>query len=442
LKTAVKPPSLEKYRKVVSRLNLMQLNGKVSQVVGLVVESKGPASRIGEICEVYCKRDQPPALAEVVGFRENTVLLMPLGDMGGIAPGSDVIGTGSLLNVPVGPKLLGRTLNGLGEPIDGLGEIEMECKMSVDRAAPAPLDRKRIVEPLAFGIKAIDSMLTCGKGQRIGIFAGSGVGKSTLLGMIARNSSADVNVIGLVGERGREVRDFIEKDLGPKGLAKSVLIIATSDQVAISRLKAAMAATTIAEYFRDQGLDVMLMMDSVTRVAWAQREIGLSIGEPPTTRGYTPSVFAMLPKLLERSGTSDKGSITGLYTVLVDGDDMNEPVADAVRSILDGHIVLSRDLAHKNHYPAIDVLASVSRLMPDVASRGHLASASQLRDMLATYRSAEDLISIGAYADGSNAKIDLAKKNIDKINGFLKQRVTDKATFEETISILQDLLSD
>jgi len=442
LKTAVKPPSLEKYRKLASRLNLMQLNGKVSHVVGLIVESKGPASRMGEICEVHYKRNHPPALAEVVGFRENTVLLLPLGDMGGIAPGSDVIGTGSLLSVPVGPKLLGRALNGLGEPIDGLGDVEMECRMSVERAAPAPLDRKRISEPLSFGIKAIDSMLTCGKGQRIGIFSGSGVGKSTLLGMIARNSSADVNVIGLVGERGREVRDFIEKDLGTEGLAKSVVVVATSDQVAISRLKAAMAATTIAEYFRDQGLDVMLMMDSVTRVAWAQREIGLSIGEPPTTRGYTPSVFAMLPKLLERSGTSDKGSITGLYTVLVDGDDMNEPVADAVRSILDGHIVLSRDLAHRNHYPAIDVLSSVSRLMPDVASREHLAGASQLRDMLATYKSAEDLISIGAYADGTNPKIDLAKKNIDKINDFLKQSVTDTATYEETIAILQGLLSN
>ncbi|HOK54300.1 MAG TPA: FliI/YscN family ATPase, partial [Armatimonadota bacterium] len=297
-------------------------------------------------------------------------------------------------------------------------------------------------EPLSFGVRAIDSVLTCGKGQRIGIFAGSGVGKSTLLGMIARNTVADVNVIALIGERGREVRDFIEKDLGPEGLARSVVVVATSDQVAVARLRGAMVATSIAEYFRDQGNDVILMMDSVTRVAWAQREVGLAIGEPPTTRGYTPSVFAMLPRLLERSGTAARGSITGLYTVLVDGDDMNEPVADSVRSILDGHIVLSRDLAHRNHYPAIDVLASVSRLMPDVTTPEHRKAAGILRDILATYRSAEDLINIGAYVDGSNKKIDHAKAHIDAVNAFLKQGVSDEALYAQTVETLQSMFKD
>lgn len=433
------PPKLERYQEMVGRLNTMKLNGKVSQVVGVVVESKGPAAHLGEVCEIHVKRSAPPVLAEVVGFRENTVLLMPLGEMEEIAPGSDVVATGTSLRVGVGPGLLGRVLDGLGKPLDGLGPLETEGSRLVAGTPPAPLDRTRITEHLSFGVRAVDSVLTCGKGQRIGIFAGSGVGKSTTLGMIARNTEADVNVIALIGERGREVRDFMEKDLGPEGLARSVVVVATSDQVAVSRLRGAMLATSIAEYFRDQGKDVMLMMDSVTRVAWAQREIGLAVGEPPTTRGYTPSVFAMLPKLLERSGTSSKGSITGIYTVLVDGDDMNEPVADSVRSILDGHIVLSRDLAHRNHYPAIDILQSVSRLMPDVTTPEHRKSTGILRDILATYRSAEDLINIGAYVDGSNPNIDHAKAHIDSVNAFLKQGVSEKAPYAETVASLQSL---
>ena len=437
--SAQSPPSLEKYLQVVGRLNTMKLNGKVSQVVGVVVESRGPAAHLGEVCEIHFRRNSPPILAEVVGFREDSVLLMPLGEMEEIAPGSNVVATGTSLRVRVGPNLLGRVLDGLGRPIDGLGPVEVEAEVVVGRTPPPPLARQRITEPLAFGVRAIDAVLTCGKGQRIGIFAGSGVGKSTLLGMIARNTEADVNVIALVGERGREVRDFLEKDLGPEGLARSVVVVATSDQVAVARLRGAMVATSIAEYFRDKGQHVMLMMDSVTRVAWAQREIGLAVGEPPTTRGYTPSVFAMLPKLLERSGTAARGSITGLYTVLVEGDDMNEPVADIVRSILDGHIVLSRDLAHRNHYPAIDILASVSRLMPDVTSPEHIAATGALRDILATYRSAEDLINIGAYVDGSNPKIDHAKSRIEAVNAFLKQGILEKAPFAEGMAALQSL---
>lgn len=424
---------LSKYRKAVSRLNTMKLNGKVFQVIGVIVESKGPSARLGEICEIHHSRTHPPIPAEVVGFRENSVLLMPMGEMAEIAPGSDIIATGSQLKVKVGPGLLGRVIDGLGNPIDGHGQIDTDLEVPVNRRPPHPLKRARITEPISFGIKAIDGLLTCGKGQRVGIFAGSGVGKSTLLGMIARNTSADINVIALIGERGREVRDFIERDLGPSGLARSVVVVATSDQVAIARLRGAMLATAVAEYFRDAGKDVMLMMDSVTRVAWAQREIGLAIGEPPTTRGYTPSVFAMLPKLLERSGTSSRGSITGLYTVLVDGDDMNEPVADSVRSILDGHIVLSRELAHQNHYPAIDVLQSVSRLISDVTSKEHRLAAGNMRDLLATYKSAEDLINIGAYIDGSNARIDKAKACIDSINAFLKQGVDEQSAFDETV---------
>ncbi len=432
-------PNLEKYLPIVGRLNMMKLNGKVSQVVGVVVESKGPAAHLGEICEIHCKRNEPPIAAEVVGFRENTVLLMPLGEMDEIAPGSDVVATGTSLKVGVGPQLLGRVIDGLGRPMDNLGLLEPEDKWLAARTPPAPLDRKRITEPLSFGVRAIDSLLTCGKGQRIGIFAGSGVGKSTLLGMIARNTQADVNVIALIGERGREVRDFLEKDLGEEGLKRSVVVVVTSDQVAVARLRGAMVATSIAEYFRDQGADVMLMMDSVTRVAWAQREIGLAVGEPPTTRGYTPSVFALLPRLLERSGTAARGSITGLYTVLVDGDDMNEPVADAVRSILDGHIVLSRDLAHRNHYPAIDVLQSVSRLMPDVTTEDHRMAAGKARDVLATFKSAEDLINIGAYVDGSNPSIDYAKAHIESVNSFLKQGVAQKSDYADTVEALQNL---
>jgi flagellum-specific ATP synthase len=400
------------------------------------VESHGPAARIGEICEIHHSRNAKPLLAEVVGFREDRALLMPFGDLSEVGLGNEVVATGSPLRVKVGQALLGRVLDGLGRPLDGKGPIDFEAEVSVTAAPPHPLNRRRINQPLSVGVRAIDGLLTMGSGQRVGIFAGSGVGKSTLLGMIARNTSADVNVIALIGERGREVRDFLEKDLGEEGLRRSVVVVATSDQVAVARLRGAQVGSSIAEYFRDCGMNVMLMMDSVTRVAWAQREIGLAAGEPPTTRGYTPSVFAVLPSLLERAGTSKVGSITGLYTVLVEGDDMNEPVADTVRGILDGHIVLSRALAAQNHYPAIDVLSSVSRLMPEVSTKEHRSAAGTMRDVLATYKSAEDLINIGAYAEGSNPKIDFAKAKIDAANGFLKQAVDDPAPFETTVSSL------
>jgi flagellum-specific ATP synthase len=425
-------PDLSRYRRLVSRTDPVRLNGTVFQVVGLVVESLGPGAYIGEVCEIAIGRAQAPVQAEVVGFRDNRVLLMPLGEMGNISYGNEVIATGHSLRVAVGRSLLGRVLDGLGRPLDGRGPIEPEAEVPVAHAPPHPLQRSRITQPLSFGVRAVDALLTCGKGQRIGIFSGSGVGKSTLLGMIARHSDADVNVIALVGERGREVRDFIEKDLGEEGMRRSVVVVATSDQPAILRLKGAQVATSIAEHFRDQGLDVMFTMDSITRFAWAQREIGLAVGEPPTTRGYTPSVFAALPKLLERSGTSARGSITGLYTVLVEGDDMNEPVADIVRSILDGHIVLSRDLAARGHYPAIDVLQSVSRLMPDVADEEHRRAAERLRELLSVHRSAEDLINIGAYTAGTSAKIDEACAAIDSIRAFLKQDLNESSTWQAT----------
>lgn len=420
---------VEAYRRKALYSNPVRQNGKVTQVIGLVIESIGPPAMLGEICEIYYDRanhfdpSRPPIKAEVVGFRDKRVLLMPLGVMEGIKPGSEVVATRRTLEVPVGAELLGRMLDGLGRPMDGKPAPNLRCSYPVNNQPPNSLTRPRITEPLHTGVRAIDGCLTFGKGQRMGIFAGSGVGKSTLMGMIARSSNADVNVIALVGERGREVRDFIEESLGEEGLRRSVVVIATSDQPALVRIKAPLVATAIAEYFRDQGLNVMLMMDSVTRLALAQREVGLAIGEPPATRGYTPSVFAMLPRLLERAGTADngKGSITGLYTVLVEGDDMNEPVADAVRGILDGHIVLTRSLAHKGHYPAIDVLQSVSRVMPSITAREQRASANTLRELLATYHSAEDLINIGAYVDGSNPTIDRAKSKIGAINGFLRQ---------------------
>lgn len=429
-------PDLGRYRDVVRGMDSLRLNGKVAQVIGVVVESNGPPAHIGEVCHIATGHNEPPIAAEVVGFRDNRVLLMPLGELHEISQGDEVTATGSSLKVRVGPGLLGRVLDGLGQPMDGKGPIEACAEAPVNRQPPNPMQRARIAEPLAFGVRAIDGLLTCGKGQRVGIFAGSGVGKSTLLGMIARNTEADVNVIALIGERGREVRDFIERDLGEEGLKRSVVVVATSDQAAICRLKGAMVATTIAEHFRDQGLNVMLMMDSVTRFAWAQREIGLAVGEPPTTRGYTPSVFAVLPRLLERSGTADAGSITGIYTVLVDGDDMNEPIADAVRSILDGHIVLSRALVAQNHYPAIDVLNSVSRLMSEIAAPDHKAAAGEMRDLMATYKSAEDLINIGAYVPGSNPKIDRARSLIADVNGFLRQRVEEPAPFAEGVARL------
>ncbi|MHB0938887.1 MAG: flagellar protein export ATPase FliI [Armatimonadota bacterium] len=423
---------IEPYLARLHRLNTVKANGKVAQVVGVVVESTGPQVSIGELCHIVTSRTKPPVPAQVVGFRENRVLLMPLGDVEQIANGNEVIGTGKSRMVPVATSLLGRVLDGLGNPIDGKGPIEPEAEYPVYAAPPHPLRRQRISQPLCFGVRAIDGVLTCGKGQRIGIFAGSGVGKSTLLGMIARSSSADVNVIAMIGERGREVRDYIEKHLGEEGMKRSVVVVATSDQPAILRLQGALVATSIAEFFRDQGMDVMFTMDSVTRFAWAQREIGLAIGEPPTTRGYTPSVFALLPKLLERSGAGEHGSITGLYTVLVEGDDMNEPVADTVRGILDGHIVLTRALADKGHYPAIDILPSVSRLMPDLVTSEHLQAATRVRELTATYRNSEDLISIGAYVRGSNPKVDEALAHIDDVNGFLTQHHHHRSPWEET----------
>ncbi|MGC2130857.1 MAG: flagellar protein export ATPase FliI [Candidatus Aquilonibacter sp.] len=431
--------SAEPYLEALRGADLVRQYGKVRQVIGVVIESLGPNMAVGETCSISYKRNAVPVLAEVVGFRDNKVLIMPLGELMGIGAGSDVVAHGAPLEIGVTDHLLGRVLGGLGRPIDGKGTIVAEQRAVVTAAPPPPLSRRRVTEPLPLGIRAIDGMLTCGKGQRVGVFAGSGVGKSTILGMIARNTAADVNVIALVGERGKEVRDFIERDLGEEGLRRSVVIVSTSDQPALVRIKAAFVAMTIAEYFRDQGLDVMFMMDSVTRFAMAQREVGLAIGEPTTTRGYTPSVFALLPKLLERAGTSQDGTITGLFAVLVDGDDMNEPVADAVRSILDGHIVLSRQLASANHYPAIDVLQSVSRVMPDVVDANQYSAASAVRDVLATYKDAEDLINIGAYVPGSNPRVDLALSKIEGVRHFLRQGIYEASSPEQTLAKLMSI---
>ena len=422
----------DKFYTAIAGCESMKMVGKIIQVIGLVIESEGPSVSIGELC--YIRSRFPgiePIPAEVVGFREGHVLLMPVGEMQGIGPGCEVVSAQRVLQVKVGPQLLGRVLDGLGEPMDGKGPLLCSGEYPLQAAPPDPLLRPRINKSLFVGVRAIDGLMTLGSGQRIGIMAGSGVGKSTLLSMIARNTEADISVIALIGERGREVRDFIERDLGEEGLKRSVVVVATSDKPALVRIKGAMTATAIAEYFRDQGKRVVLMMDSVTRFAMAQREVGLTIGEPPATRGYTPSVFALLPKLLERAGTSDKGSITGIYTVLVDGDDMNEPIADAVRSILDGHIVLSRGIAAQNHFPAIDVMVSVSRVMSDVVSDDHKKAAREMRAMMAVYKEAEDLIHIGAYVKGSSKKIDAAIEKIDAINDFLCQDVYEQTSFEE-----------
>ncbi|WP_131919041.1 flagellar protein export ATPase FliI [Heliophilum fasciatum] len=432
---------MKKCLQAVKRLEPVRMNGKVSQVIGLVVQADGPGANLGEICLLSTRDGRERVRAEVVGFREKKTLLMPFGEMTGIGPGSQVLATGDVLRIHVGDAMLGRVIDGLGYPLDGKSFWEARQAYPLVAQPPSPLTRARISEVLPLGVKAIDGLLTCGRGQRLGIFAGSGVGKSTLLGMIARNTTADVNVIGLIGERGREVREFIEKDLGPEGLARSVVVVATSDQPALVRLKGAFVATAIAEYFRDQGRDVLLMMDSVTRFAMAQREVGLAVGEPPATRGYTPSVFAMLPKLLERSGTADKGTITALYTVLVDGDDMNEPIADAVRGILDGHIVLSRNLAAQNHYPAIDVLSSVSRVMIQLVDEKHRAAAAQLRQVLATYREAKDLIDIGAYQRGANERIDFAIARVDDCRRFLCQGIDERNSFADTVGRMQNLFS-
>lgn len=409
--------------------------------MGLTIESNGPEVNIGEVCKIYAVKSKKIIDAEVVGFKDNKVLLMPLGEMTGVGPGSLVVATGSFLKVAVGKNLVGRVLDGMGTPIDAKGELQIDSYYPVNNQSPHPLMRKRIKDPLPLGVKCMDGLLTIGKGQRVGIFAGSGVGKSTLMGMIARNTKADINVIALIGERGREVREFIEKDLKEEGLARSVVIVATSDQPALIRLTGALLATAVAEYYRDQGRDVLLLMDSLTRFAMAQREIGLAIGEPPVSRGYTPSVFATLPKLLERAGNSEKGSITGLYTVLVDGDDLTEPVTDTARGILDGHIVLSRALANKNQYPAIDVLASISRVMSDIVRPEHKKLAAEIKKIMAIYRDAEDLINIGAYVRGSNEKIDYAIDVIDNILNFIEQETHDNFTYDEVLDLMGKVLS-
>lgn len=431
----------EKYHNAVERAELVKVIGKVVQVVGLIIEAQVGGVSVGDLCSIRLEKENREAYAEVVGFRERRVLLMPLGSTAGIAPGSQVFAAGRPLMVRVGQDLLGRVLSGLGEPIDEKGPLMGEDDYPLDADPPDPVKRPRITDVMKVGIRAIDGMLTVGRGQRIGIFAGSGVGKSTLMGMIARNAEADVNVISLVGERGREVRDFIEESLGEEGLKKSVVVCATSDQPPLIRLKAAFVATAIAEYFRNQGKNIILMMDSTTRFAMAQREIGLAAGEPPTTKGYTPSVFALLPRLMERSGTSVVGSITAFYTILVEGDDMNEPIADHSRSILDGHIVLSRALAARNHYPAIDVPHSVSRLMTNLVSDEQKQAAGKLREVLARYAEAEDLINIGAYVKGSNPKIDYAISKIEQVNAFLKQGTFEQIVFEDTVNKLLSIFA-
>lgn len=427
---------ISKWLRAIERADLTKVVGKVVQIVGLVVEAQVQGVFIGELCDIQVDGTRF-IRSEVVGFKEEKVLLMPLGPMVGIRPGAPIFATGTPIRVKVGPGLLGRVLNGLGEPMDRKGDIEYEDVVDIDRDPPDPVQRPRIDRVLRVGVKAIDGILTLGKGQRMGIFAGSGVGKSTLMGMLARNCEADINVISLVGERGREVKDFIEESLGEEGLQRSVVVCATSDVPPVIRLKGAMVGTAIAEYFRDQGKNVLFMMDSVTRFAMAQREIGLATGEPPTTKGYTPSVFAMLPRLMERAGTSDKGSITAIYTVLVEGGDMDEPIADAARGILDGHMVLSRDLAAKNHYPCIDIGHSVSRLFSVINDPAHKVAAGRLRETLAKYIEAEDLINIGAYVRGSNPKIDYAIDKIDAINQFLRQSTHENIPFEDTIQQLQ-----
>lgn len=432
-------PPLDDLKKRMEGLDVARVNGRVEQIVGLVIESTGPAASVGEACWITpADGNGQPVLAEVVGFRQHRVLLMPLGEMRGLGPGSEVVRTGHPFRIPVGEVLLGRVIDAMGKPLDAKGPLgPATANYPIHREPPSPMDRRRIARPVATGVRAIDALLTLGEGQRLGIFSGSGVGKSTLLGMIARNTEADINVIALVGERGREVRDFLERDLGEKGLARSVVVVATSDQPSLIRIQAALVATAVAEYFRDQGKRVILMMDSVTRFAMAQREVGLAIGEPPATKGYTPSVFALLPKLLERAGTTEhQGSITGLYTILVEADDMNEPVADSCRAILDGHVVLSRELAAQNHYPAIDVLNSVSRVMRDIVGREHQEAAGKVRSLLATYKSTEDLISIGAYVRGSNPKVDEAIKRLDAVQGFLRQAREDSALWADTVQKL------
>lgn len=431
----------EKYLQLLEK-NFYKCYGKVSTVVGLTIESLGPEARLNDLCCIYLDKDMTEfVMAEVVGFREARLILMPIDNVDGVGVGCIVENTGHPLSVFVGDEVLGHTLDGIGRPTDG-AEFRFANAYPVEAQPPDPMGRKIISEILPLGVKAVDGLITVGKGQRIGVFAGSGVGKSTLLGMFARNTKADINVIALIGERGREVKEFIERDLGPEGLARSVVVVATSDKPALIRNKCAKTATAIAEYFRDQGKDVLLMMDSLTRFSQAQREIGLASGEPPVTRGYPPSVYSEMPKLLERAGTNEKGSITGLYTVLVDGDDFNEPITDTARGILDGHIMLDRRLGQKNHYPAIDVLQSISRVMSSVASKEHKEMAGKLKSVMATYSEAEDLINIGAYKSGSNPDIDYAIKKIRDINGFLCQETDEKFLFEEELELLKQLFEE
>jgi len=439
----VKPVETTLSRKLqhLKSSDTMYYDGKVIQVIGLVIEATLPGGKLGELCHIYSPAGTK-IRAEVTGFKGERVLLMPLDEIVGISPGARVRRSPRPLSVPVSPQLLGRILDGLGNPIDGKGPIRSEHLQPVYNTPPNPLARSRIKQPLATGIRSIDGLVTLGRGQRIGIFSGSGVGKSVTLGMIARFTEAQVNVIGLIGERGREVREFIERDLGPEGLKRSVVVVATSDQAAMVRIKGALIATALAEYFRDLGMDVMLMMDSLTRVAMAQREIGLATGEPPTTKGYTPSVFALLPRLLERAGCAQTGSITGLYTVLVESDDLDDPVADSARSILDGHIVLSRKLSTRGHYPAIDVLQSVSRLRTEVTTKEQQGFAQEILEMLANYRESEDLINIGAYTKGSNPKVDRALRNIDRINQFLRQDMNEAAQYNETWEKLRAIVKE
>ncbi len=422
-----------KYHRLLEQINLITTSGKVSEITGLMVEGYGTSVSIGDTCRIYSNGKEGFVTAEVVGFRHGKVLMMPLESMQGLGPGCKIMFMGRKATTMVGSQLLGRVIDGLGMPIDGKGVIHFEDEYPIYAEPINPLLRDRISAPMDLGIRAINGIFTCGKGQRMGIFAGSGVGKSVTMGMIAQDSKADVNVIGLIGERGREVREFLEKNLGVEGLAKSVVVVSASDMHPLIRMRAAYVATTIAEYFRDRGANVLLIMDSLTRFAMAQREVGLAVGEPPTTKGYTPSIFSILPKLLERCGSiENKGSITGLYTVLVEGDDFNEPISDAARSILDGHIALSRELANKNHYPAIDPLQSISRAMVDVVDSEHRERAGKILNILATYKKAEDLINIGAYVKGSNPEIDYAISMIGRVNAFLKQDIHEIVDFESS----------
>ncbi len=431
----------EKYLQLTDETYFNHL-GKVVKIVGLTIESVGPSAKLGDLCQIMIDRAKGiTAMAEVVGFRDKRLLLMPFENVEGIGVGCLVENTGHPLTIAVGEQLLGHTLDGIGRPTDG-GTPVLQQQYPVDAPPPDPMARKIISEVLPLGVKAVDGLITVGKGQRIGIFAGSGVGKSTLLGMFARNTKADINVIALIGERGREVREFVERDLGEEGMKRSIVVVATSDKPALIRRTAAKTATAIAEYFRDQGKDVLLMMDSLTRFSMAQREIGLASGEPPVTRGYPPSVYSEMPKLLERAGTAATGSITGLYTVLVDGDDFNEPITDTARSILDGHIMLDRKLGHKNHYPAIDILQSISRVMSAIATSEHKELAGKLKNVLATYHEAEDLINIGAYKKGSNREIDYAIQKIDAVNAYLMQKTDEKFDFNEEIDLLRNLFTD